>query len=95
MTSNDKQARVLAEQWVRRWFCQNNEVLWERGGHYQEEVEALMVLLREAEARGLEEGAEICEGKMFMPKAADYLSRMAQVCAEACRAQAASRRGGG
>jgi hypothetical protein len=49
---SNEQAR--AELWVKRWFCQNNEILWDRGGHYEEEVEAFIAALCEAEARGLE-----------------------------------------
>lgn len=44
-----------AKAYVQRWFCHNNEILWERGGHYKEEVEALTQLLREASRQGVEE----------------------------------------
>ncbi len=42
-------ARAMAEQYVKRWLCEDNEILWERGGHYKEEVEELVALLAQAQ----------------------------------------------
>jgi hypothetical protein len=49
--------RREAEAFVMQWFCHNNEILWERGGHYKEEVDALVAFAkaqRSAEVRAFQ-----------------------------------------
>lgn len=50
--TDDAQAKAL--EYVQQWFCHNNEILWERGGHYKEEVEALTQLIQHSRRAGLE-----------------------------------------
>jgi hypothetical protein len=101
--TQDERALARVETYVRRWFCQNNEVLWERGGHYKEEVEALGILLREARAEGLEEAAVIAEetfdhrvNKIAYRQGAFTLDHehAGDTIAGLCRAQAAKCRNG-
>lgn len=61
MTSSGREARAVAEQYVKQWFCHQNEILWERGGHYKEEIEALIVLLTNTRREVWEEAAKIAD----------------------------------
>lgn len=56
--SDDTALRQACEQWVQRWLCQNNEILWERGGHYKEEVASLLRLCLLQQAEGDQQLAE-------------------------------------